>query len=119
MRQHDPLHWQLTLVRERHDPETGEIKITRLKDTAANRNAGRFAKLPTPKDQKWTSRGAGVSHRQVRTPQAVIDARRVDGCARPVAAPEVFRLTGEGNTATIVAVDVSRLSKRMRKAMGV
>lgn len=107
--QHDPMHWKLTLVRSRKDRETGVVKYYSVKDTAANRNAGRFQKMDKPRDQKWTSRGCGVTYDQKPLSRAAQERIAINAVARDL----VQVVTSE---VTIVAGPVrSTLSARARR----
>lgn len=81
---HDPMHWQLTLVRSRVNRETGLPEYYSAKDTAANRNQGRFAKLDKPRDE-FGMRGAGVVYEPIPYSRAKREAITLNACARDLA----------------------------------
>ncbi len=78
----DPMCWQLSL-------SPGAT------DNARNRNA-RFGRMDAPGDTKFSSRGAGVSHRKVKPSRAMILARRLDGMKREYDVTPETRLIRNG-----------------------
>lgn len=81
-RLNDPMCWQLSLA-----PGAA--------DNARNRNA-RFGRMDSPGDIKFSSRGAGVSHRKVKPSRAMIMARRLDGMERKYDVTPETRLIRNG-----------------------
>jgi hypothetical protein len=104
-RLHDPMMWQLSLVRLK-TREDGTQYYGSVKDTAKNRNHGRFAKMEKRGDTKFSSMGAGVVHSPYKgLPRHTYEARRVAICTER----RFAEFTGE------VAVYEGRISKRMAK----
>lgn len=78
---HDPMHWQLTLVRLKTRKDGGTYWGS-VKDTAANRNHKRFAKMDKQGDSYVGLRGAGVTYDQKPISRAGREALELNAVAR-------------------------------------